>query len=166
MDWLQSNGIWVVTFSLIIFGLIGSLLPVIPGQLLIIVAAGAHWWAKGEDASVQWWTFLVLGLLYGTSQLMEYVSGGLGSKYFGGTGWGVAGAIVGGLAGLFFPPWGFLAGPLAGAFCFEYFFAQKELEEASRSGVGSAVGAAVGIVIKLGIALLMAGYLVADLFWF
>ena len=96
---------------------------------------------------------------------LEYVSGAIGSKYFGGSKWGVGGAILGGLLGLFFAPWGFIIGPLAGAFAFEYLFAKKEVPEATKSGVGSAVGTLLGLSIKLGLALAMAVYLVVDLFW-
>lgn len=165
MGWLESNGIWIVTWLLIIIGLVGTLLPILPGQVLIIVAAGAHWWAKKEDSHLGWWTIAILLLLLIISMVLEYVSGAVGSKYFGGSKWGVAGAIIGGLLGLFFAPWGFILGPLAGAFAFEYLFAKKEISDATRSGVGSAVGTVMGISIKLGLAFAMAGYLVVDLFW-
>lgn len=165
MTWLQENAIWVVTWLLIVVGLIGTLLPVLPGQILIIVAAGAHWWVKGDASHLGWWTLAVLIVLLTISMALEYVSGAVGSKYFGGSKWGVAGAIIGGLVGLFFAPWGFILGPLGGAFAFEYFFAKKELEDATRSGVGSAVGTVLGLSIKLGLAIAMAGYLVVDLFW-
>lgn len=167
MDWLQQNGIWIVTTLLVILGLLGTLLPILPGQILIIVAAAAHWWARGAEASLQWWSIAILTALFVISQALDYASGALGSKYFGGSRWGIAGAILGGLAGLiFFPPWGFILGPLAGAFGFEYLFAKKKLPEATRSGVGSAVGTVLGIGLKFGFALLMAVYLVCDLFWF
>lgn len=165
MEWLGSNGIWVVTWLLMIVGLVGTLLPVIPGQVLIIVAAGAHWWVKKEDSHLGWWTIAILALLLVVSMVLEYVSGAVGTKYFGGSKWGVAGAILGGLVGLFFAPWGFLLGPLGGAFLFEYLFAKKEVGEATRSGVGSAVGTVMGLSIKLGLAFVMAAYLIVDLFW-
>ena len=60
MSWLQENGIWIVTWLLIIVGLVGTLLPILPGQVLIIVAAGAHWWVKRDDSNLGWWTFVVL----------------------------------------------------------------------------------------------------------
>ena len=165
MSWLQENGIWVVTWLLIIVGLVGTLLPILPGQVLIIVAAGAHWWVKKDDSHLGWWTIAILGTLLAISMALEYVSGAVGSKYFGGSKWGIGGAILGGIVGLFFAPWGFLLGPLAGAFAFEYLFAKKQVPEATRSGVGSAVGTVLGLSIKLGIAFAMAAYLVVDLFW-
>ena len=165
MSWLHENGIWIVTWLLIIVGLVGTLLPILPGQVLIIVAAGAHWWVKGDQSNLGWWTILVLGVLLSISIALEYVSGAIGSKYFGGSKWGVGGAILGGIVGLFFVPWGFLLGPLAGAFAFEYLFAKKQVPQATKSGVGSAVGTVMGLSIKLGIALTMAIYLVVDLFW-
>ncbi|GHC51945.1 DUF456 domain-containing protein [Roseibacillus persicicus] len=165
MDWLQENGIWIVTWLLMLIGVVGTFLPVIPGQILIIVAAGAHWWVKGADSNLGWWTITILVVLFAISQTMEYVSGAVGSKYFGGSKWGIGGAILGGLVGLFFAPFGLLLGPLIGAFAFEWFFAKKEIEEAARSGVGSAIGTVMGMGIKIGIAVAMAGYLIVDLFW-
>lgn len=165
MDWLQQNGIWVVTWLLIVVGLVGTLLPILPGQVLIIVAAGGHWWVKKDESHLGWWTLAILVVILAVSMALEYVSGAVGSKYFGGSKWGVAGAIIGGLVGLFFAPWGFILGPLAGAFAFEYLFAKKEIPDATRSGVGSAVGTIMGLSIKLGLALAMAVYLVVDLFW-
>lgn len=164
-DWVLENGIWIVTWLLILIGVLGTLLPVVPGQILIIVAAGAHWWAKRPDSHLQWWTFAILIALFLVSQALEYASGAVGSKYFGGSRWGVGGAILGWIVGLFFAPLGFLLGPLIGAFAFEWLFAKKEVVEATKSGVGSAVGTVMGIGIKIGIALAMAGYLVVDLFW-
>ena len=165
MEWLQGNGIWVVTWLLIVIGVVGTVIPLLPGQVLIIVAAGAHWWVKGADSNLGWWTLAILTVIFLISIALDYVSGAIGSKYFGGSKWGIAGAISGGLVGLFFAPWGFVLGPLAGAFAFEYFFAKKEVPEATRSGVGSAVGTVMGLTIKIGLALLMAGYLIVDLFW-
>ena len=165
MDWLQENGIWVVTWLLMLIGVVGTVVPVIPGQILIVVAAVAHWWVKRPDSGLQWWTFVILGALFLISQAMEYFSGAVGSKYFGGSKWGIGGAILGGLIGLFFAPLGFLLGPLIGAFAFEWIFAKKEVIEATKSGFGSAVGTVMGMAIKIGVAVTMAGYLVVDLFW-
>ena len=165
IEWIQSQSIWIVTWALILIGLVGTFLPVLPGQVLIIVAAVAHWWIKGEQSHLGWWTLVVLTVVFLFSMLLDYVSGAVGSKYFGGSKWGVAGAITGGLVGLFFAPWGFVLGPLGGAFAFEYFFAKKQVTEATRSGVGSAVGTVMGLTIKIVLALVMACYLVVDLFW-
>ena len=165
MGWLQEHGIWVVTWLLLVIGVVGTVFPVIPGQIFIVVAAGAHWWVKRPDSHLGWWTFVILLVVFGISFALENLSGAIGSKYFGGSKWGIGGAITGGLVGLFFAPWGFILGPLAGAFAFEYLFAKKELSDATRSGVGSALGTVMGLTIKVSLALVMAGYLIADLFW-
>ena len=165
VDWLGEHSIWIVTWLLMLIGVIGTFVPVIPGQILIVLAGVAHWWVKREDSGLQWWTFVVLVGLFLISQAMEYVSGAVGSKYFGGSKWGVGGAITGGIVGLFFMPFGLLLGPLIGAFVCEWIFAKKDLSDATRSGVGSAMGAMMGIGIKIGVSLAMAVYLIVDLFW-
>ena len=116
LEILQGTGVWVVTASLLVAGVAGVFLPFLPGHLLIFIAAAGHWWMLGDRAGVEWWTLVVLGLLLILSQVVEYLSGAIGTRWFGGSRWGAAGAVVGGLAGILFMPWGLVLGPLAGAF--------------------------------------------------
>ncbi|MDA0767738.1 MAG: DUF456 domain-containing protein, partial [Verrucomicrobia bacterium] len=88
---LAETGAWILTSLLLLAGLAGVFLPILPGHLLIFVAALVHWWMLGEEAGVEWWTLVVLGLLLILSQVAEYWSGALGTKWFGGPRWGMAG---------------------------------------------------------------------------
>lgn len=164
-EWLSDSGAWLVTVCLLVGGLIGVFVPILPGHLLVLIAAGAHWLMLGDDSGVGWWTLIVLLVLLIVSQVVEYMSGALGTKWFGGTRWGAGGAIVGGIAGMFFMPIGLLVGPLLGAFLFEWIFAKKEVKPASISGVGSVVGTLAGLVVKIVIAVLMVGYFFVDVFF-
>jgi len=156
---------WLVTISLVVAGLAGCILPVLPGHVLIFLAAVAHRLMLGGDSGVEWWTFAVLFVLLAASQIFEFVSGAVGTKWFGGSRWGAAGALVGGIVGLFFMPFGLVLGPLAGAVLFEVALARKEVQPATVSGVGSAVGVAVGMAVKLVVGFLMTAWLLADIFW-
>ena len=162
---LAETGAWILTSLLLLAGLAGVFLPILPGHLLIFVAALVHWWMLGEEAGVEWWTLVVLGLLLILSQVAEYWSGALGTKWFGGTRWGMAGALVGGVVGIFFMPVGLLLGPLVGAFLGEWVFAKKEVKPATVSGVGSVVGTLTGLAVKLAIAVVMVVYFLVDVFW-
>lgn len=156
---------WVVTACLLIAGAIGCVLPVLPGHLIILIAAIAHRLMLGAEGSgLYWWSFLILAVLMAISQTLEMISGAAGSKWFGGTRWGALGALVGAVVGMFFMPFGLLLGPLIGAFVCEIGFAKKETHHAAISGVGSVVGTLAGMGIKMGIGALMLVWFFLDVF--
>ena len=147
---------WVVTSSLLLAGMVGCVLPVLPGHLILLIAALTHRLMLGAEGSgLQWWSFLVLGLLMAVSQVIEMVSGALGARWFGGSRWGALGALLGSLVGLFFLPFGLLLGPLLGAVLFEMGIARRKPTPAVVSGVGSVAGTLSGLACKFGIGVLM-----------
>jgi uncharacterized protein YqgC (DUF456 family) len=155
---------WVVTVCLLIVGLVGSIIPILPGHLILILAAFSHWLML-KDSGVEWWTFAVLTLLAIISQTLEFVSGAAGTRWFGGSRWGAAGALIGGIVGMFFFPLGLILGPLVGAFICEWAFTKKTLKPATVSGVGSVAGTLGGMLIKMVIGILMVVYFLIDVFW-
>lgn len=173
-EFLQSNELWggvgtgvawLVTACLLIAGAIGCVLPVLPGHLIILLGAVAHRLMLGNEGSgLQWWSFVILGVLMAISQTLEMLSGAAGSKWFGGTRWGALGALLGAIGGMFFMPFGLLIGPLVGAFAFETAFAKKETRPAVISGVGSVVGTLAGMGIKLAIGAVMIIWFFLDVF--
>ena len=154
----------MVTICLLLAGLIGCVLPVLPGHLILLIAAVAYRLMLPEDSGLQWWSFVVLGLLMAISQTFEMVSGAAGTKWFGGTRWGAAGAIIGSLVGMFFLPFGLLLGPLIGAFVCEIAFARTHPRPAAVSGVGSVVGTLAGMGFKMVIGVLMIAWFFLDVF--
>jgi uncharacterized protein YqgC (DUF456 family) len=157
---------WVVTGSLLLAGLVGCFFPVLPGHLILLMAAVAHRVMLGREGSgIAWWSFLVLILLLAISQAFEFFSGAAGARWFGGTRWGAAGAFVGGIVGMFFLPFGLLIGPLAGALVGEILFAEQEFKPAAVSGVGSVVGTLAALVVKVVIGVLMVAWFFIDV-WF
>lgn len=173
-EWLQSESLWggvgtgaawLVTVSLLVVGLVGCFLPVLPGHLILFMAAVAHRLLLGKEGSgLEWWSFLILGLLMAASQTLELLSGAAGAKWFGGSRWGALGALIGGLIGMFFIPFGLLVGPLAGAIIAEIAFARRHPRPAVVSGVGSVVGTLAGMAIKLAIGAVMVLWFFADVF--
>jgi uncharacterized protein YqgC (DUF456 family) len=156
---------WFVTASLLIAGLIGCVLPVLPGHLILLLAAVAHRLMLGKQGSgLEWWSFVILGVLMAISQTLEMLSGAAGSKWFGGSRWGALGAVIGAIMGMFFFPIGLLAGPLVGAFVMEIAFAKKQTRPAVVSGVGSVVGTLAGMGIKIAIGGLMVLWFLLDVF--
>lgn len=156
---------WLVTACLLLAGVIGCVLPILPGHLIILIAAIGHRLMLGAGGSgLVWWSFLILAVLMAVSQTLEMVSGAAGSKWFGGTRWGALGALVGTVAGMFFMPFGLLVGPLVGAFVCEIGVARKETRHAAISGVGSMVGTLAGMGIKIAIGAVMIVWFFLDVF--
>lgn len=171
---IQSSGVWqgagigaawFVTACLLLSGMVGCVLPVLPGHLIILIAAVAHRLMLGAESGLRWWSFVVLVLLLAISQMFEILSGAAGAKWFGGTRWGAAGALVGSIAGLFFLPFGLLLGPLIGAFAGEIAFAKKQTRHAAISGVGSVVGTLAGMGFNVVVGVLMIGWFLLDVFF-
>src|SRR6478735_8273188 len=155
---------WLITICLLLAGLIGCVLPVLPGHLILLIAAIAHRLMLGAESGLQWWSFLILVVLMAISQTFEMISGAAGTKWFGGTRWGAFGAIVGSIVGMFFLPFGLLLGPLIGAFVGEIAFAKKHPHPAAISGVGSVIGTLAGMGFKIVIGVLMIGWFLLDVF--
>lgn len=134
-------------------GLIGSLLPVLPGTPLILIAAIGHRLYFG-DASV---SNLVLGILVAltvVSLVFDFLASMLGAKKFGATWRGMLGALIGGFIGLFFSLPGIILGPFLGAMLFEM-LGDKEFKKAAHAGLGAALGLLLGIVGKFSISVVM-----------
>jgi uncharacterized protein YqgC (DUF456 family) len=158
-------GAWLVTLCLLVIGLAGCFLPVIPGPLLILMAAVFHWFVFREASGVEWWTFVVLITLLAATQIFDFVSGAAGSRWFGGTKWGAVGAITGAIVGVFFMPLGLILGPLIGAYAFEVLFAKQEARQAAVSGFGSAVGVLSSLAVKVIVGVVMIAWFLMDVFF-
>ncbi len=169
-EWLTSMpwdllGVWSLTSCLLMVGIIGSVVPFLPGPFLIFIAGIVHTLLRPESA-MSTWGFVVLSLLLVLSYVVDLVSGAMGARWFGASRWGIAGVFLGGIVGLFFVPFGLILGPLIGGIAFELIFAKKRLHPAAKSAWGSLLGAGVGLVVRLIIALAMvATFLLDALVW-
>jgi uncharacterized protein YqgC (DUF456 family) len=118
----------------------------------------------GPESGLQWWSFVILALMMAASQALEMLSGAAGSKWFGGSRWGALGAVLGGILGIFFIPYGLLLGPLLGATAGELLVARQEPRPAVVSGVGSVVGTLAGMGIKIALGMAMIVWFFLDVF--
>ena len=134
-------------------GLIGSLLPVLPGTPLILIAAIGHRLYFG-DASASNLVLAILGTLMVVSLVFDFLASVLGAKKFGATWRGMAGALIGGIIGLFFSLPGIILGPFLGAMLFEM-LGDKEFKKAAKAGLGATVGLLLGVVGKFSIGVVM-----------
>jgi len=143
-------------FALVLFavGLIGAVVPILPGTTIILSAAIIHQLMLGAEKSIGWKAIVVLVLLTLLSYAFDFFGSYFGSKRFGATKWGAIGAIVGAVIGLFFGIIGLFAGPVIGAVVGEL-LAGKRLVDAGRAGWGSLLGNIGAMLAKLIIALAM-----------
>ena len=145
---------WLITIVLFAVGLIGAVVPFLPGTTIILAAAIIHRLMLGPEKSVGWRTIAILAFLTLVTYALDFVSGYFGAKYFGATKWGMLGAMLGALVGIFFGLVGLFIGPVIGAIAGE-FIAGKQLVDAGRAGWGSLLGTFAGMLGKLAIALVM-----------
>jgi len=139
--------LWIAAALCVVVGFIGILVPVLPGPALvylgIVFAAWAH---RFERIGLVF--LLVTGVLMALLLLVDFVAGAAGTRKYGGSAWGVGGAVVGAIAGLLlFPPFGLILGPLVGAILGEL-IGGKSSEEAARAGWGSFLGLLAGTLVK------------------
>jgi uncharacterized protein len=145
---------WFFTIATFAVGLIGTVIPILPGTTIILAAAIIHRLIVGTEKSIGWKTMVVLVLLTLLSYVFDFLGSYFGAKYFGATKWGAFGAILGALVGLFFGIVGLFVGPVIGAIAGE-FIAGKRMIDAGRAGWGSLLGNLGATVGRLLIALVM-----------
>jgi len=139
---------------LILAGLLGSFLPVLPGPPISYVGLLLLQLTSTPPFSVQFliiWALIVIAIM-----LLDNVVPAWGARKYGGSPYGVWGSILGLIAGFFFPPLGIIIGPIVGAFIGEM-AGGKTSDQALKAAWGSFVGFLAGTLMKV-IASGMMGY--------
>ncbi|MAS95511.1 MAG: hypothetical protein CMO55_20110 [Verrucomicrobiales bacterium] len=156
---------WTIVIVCLVTGFLGTFLPILPGTTLIYAGALIHYFAMGMEASGLAWQGLVfMGILYILSLILDWFSGAIGARWFGSSKWGIIGAIIGGIVGLFFHLPGLIIGPILGVFLFEILFAKKHMKDASNSTIGTVVGGVAGMIGRVILAFGMIAWYVGDVF--
>jgi hypothetical protein len=148
-------------FALI--GLVGCILPVIPGPPLSFFALIILSYAKNWEPFSSIFLIIMAGLTIVVT-ILDYVVPASGAKKYGASRLGVWGSIIGMLFGLFFfPPWGMLIGAIGGALAGEL-AAGKQGKKALRAGWGVFVGNMVSIGLKLAFSGVILFFYVKEMF--
>ncbi len=130
--------VWMLTLFLTFIGLVGVLVPLIPGTTLILLGFVIH--ALALPGSVTWGTMGWILLVWFLSVLIDFLGVLVGTRLFGGTKWGMAGATGGAFVGMFFSLPALLLGTIFGAAVAEKYAAKRTRQESLRAGFGAAVG--------------------------
>lgn len=153
----------LLAFLLMFVGLGGTLLPIMPDTPLVLGGAAILLLADGF-VSADLKLLAVLALIALVAEGLGYAAGVLGAKKGGATWKGMAGAVLGGLVGLFvLQPFGIFLGPLVGAVVGEM-WAGKHSDAAVKAGFGALVGVFGGVVLKMAAAATMIGLAIFSAF--
>lgn len=164
MSWVEYSALGITTL-IILVGIAFTLLPVIPGNLLVWGAILVHKLWIGEE-SVSWKFVMLSGAITLVGQAADFVLGIWGARRFGATWKGALGAFLGAFVGFFLPPpllW-LIVGPVIGAILGEL-ASGRTLREGGRAGMGTIIGGIVGFALKFGISVCVAVSFYVLLFW-
>jgi uncharacterized protein YqgC (DUF456 family) len=145
--------LWLLVALLVVIGLAGTVLPMLPGVPLVFAGLLLAAWIDGF-AHVGWPLLLVLALLTVLSLVVDVAASSLGAKGAGAGRAAMLGAAFGTLVGLFFGLAGLVIGPFLGAAAGQ-FLARRNLIEAGRAGLGAWVGFVLGSLAKLALGVVM-----------
>ena len=143
----------IAVAALMLAGLAGSVVPVLPGTPLIF--AGALLYAYATDVeTLGFGRLTILALVAIVASVLEHLAGALGARKFGGGRGAVIGAIIGVVVGLAWPPFGLLICPIAGAIIGEL-VRTRAIGPSVRTGIGTALGMIAGVAMHLALAVVM-----------
>ena len=141
---------------LVLVGVAGTVLPLLPGPPLVLAGLVLAAWADGFQR-VGWPTLVPLALLTLTTVAVDLLSASWGAGRLRASPQALVGAGLGSLFGLAAGLPGLIAGPFVGAVAGEY-LARRELREAGRVGLAAWLGMIVGGAVKLAVVLAMVGW--------
>jgi uncharacterized protein YqgC (DUF456 family) len=153
--------LWLLALVLIGVGVIGTVLPALPGAALVFGGIALAAWID-DFTRIPAWTLGILAALTILAWAADFVAAALGAQRAGASRLALLGAALGTFAGVFTGLWGLLFMPLVGAAVGEY-LAQRDLRRAGRVGVATWIGGLLGTAAKVAIVFAMIGVFVAAL---
>lgn len=146
----------IVGFALMVLGVFGSFLPILPGPslswigLLLLYftnAVPANYWILGISFLI---TLLIL--------ILDFLIPAKGTKKFGGSAYGIWGTNIGLIVGILAPiPFGFIIGPFVGAFVGELIYDSNNHRRALKAATGSFIGFVASSFMKFIVCMMYLG---------
>ena len=158
----MTAALWVLAVALIIIGLVGVVVPALPGTALVFAGLLIAAWVD-DFTRVSVATIVIVGVIGAASYGVDFVAAALGARTLGASPRAMVGAGLGTVAGLFFGLPGLILGPFAGAVIGEL-TTHRDLKRAGRAGLAAWIGFAIGTAVKVGIVFLMVGIFLAAFF--
>ncbi len=151
--------LFTLGLMLVILGILGSFLPVLPGPPLSWLGLAMLYWtdAVASEPWILWGAFAVAVMI----SVLDYVIPAMGTKRFGGTRKGIWGTNIGLVIGLIAPiPMGVIIGPFLGALAGELLHDATDFRRAFRAATGSFLGFLTSTFIKLVYGIAVAVYFI------
>ncbi|RZN84226.1 MAG: DUF456 domain-containing protein [Winogradskyella sp.] len=140
---------------LMVLGLAGSFLPVLPGPLTSWAGLFVLSYASGINISTTFLiiTFIVALIIF----ILDYIIPAVGTKRFGGSKSGMIGTTLGLIIGLLSPiPFGVIIGPFVGALIGELMH-KNDVNRATKAAFGSFLGFVTSTFLKFIVAVVYLG---------
>ena len=131
----------IISFGLMIIGIIGSIVPVLPGPLSSWF--GLFIFSNVTDVVVSGKLILICLIIAIGIFILDYIIPIYTSKKFGASRYGVIGASIGIILGLFFAPFGIFIGAIIGSVTGEMI-----LNKNFKKSLKSAFGVFLGFIIS------------------
>ena len=155
--------LYLLAALIVVVGLVGTILPVIPGALLVFGGLFLAAWAE-DFTHVGWIAISIIGVLGALSWVVDFVASVHGAKRLGASPLALLGATLGGIGGIFLGIAGMILGPFVGAVIGEL-LARGGPAKAAKVGLGTWLGLIVAAVLKVFLAFMMiATFFIAYLF--
>lgn len=154
--------LWLLAATLVVVGIVGTILPALPGVPFVFLGLLVAAWI-GDFQRIGWPTLTILALLTALAIAAEFVASLLGAKRAGASRLALVGAAIGSIVGLFFGLIGILVFPFIGAVLGE-FVARERLGQAAKVGLATWLGMLLGVLAKLSLAITMLGVFVIAYF--
>jgi uncharacterized protein len=152
---------WIAVVLLIVVGVAGSVLPALPGTILVLGGIVLGAWLD-DFTRVKWWVVMIVSILAVLAWVTDYLATVMGAKKAGASKLAIVGAALGTIAGIFMGLVGVLFMPFIGAVIGEY-IAQKNTKQAAKVGFATWLGLIVGTIVKLVLVFMMIGIFLASL---
>lgn len=161
---MDTTLIQLISVILLIVGILGTFLPVLPGLLLSL--CGLLIYKFGTDTPLSMVYIWIFVFLTAVSVVLNYVIPARTTKKYGGTRWGSIGSVIGTILGMFFIPipFGFLIGMFLGVFVGELLHDANDKQKAWNSTKGAFVGFLYGTGFNLMVGLAMFLVVLIDIF--
>ena len=151
--------LWAVAVILVGVGIVGIVLPALPGTILIFAGLLVGAWA--DDFMRVGPLMLVLIAIIGIATYgVDFVASALGAKHLGASKRAMAGAALGTVLGFFLGLPGIIVGPFLGAIAGEL-TVHRDWKRVGKAGLAAWIGFVIGTAVKVALAFLMIGLFAA-----
>jgi uncharacterized protein YqgC (DUF456 family) len=144
---------------LMLLGLAGSILPILPGPPLSFIGLFVLALLKHFSPPLTPTLVIILAIVAILVVVMDYITPLIGAKRYGASKWGVWGSVLGMAIGIFWSPFAMLVGAFIGAVVAELLVGKKK-GEALRAGWGVVIGTLFATILRLGVSGMMTYYFI------